>query len=244
MLANYNGIQVPFYDLGEGGVDLKIKNNMPPVSAEESSILLKYFQPNDIVYDVGAYIGSHAIFFALNGAKVYAFEPSFKNYNKAVKNCAPFRQIELFNVALHNKTYSCHTRFKDCATPNSVDEEQAIQYVVLEDFIHSLKLPYPNFIKLDVEGMESLVLNTFKNIFLVVRPVVYVELHVKPRLSTEQDYENNPHWRYPDQGGFDFSILNEYDYVILSSNGEKLPKDWYPKEGQCDFVILVPNERL
>jgi hypothetical protein len=77
----------------------------------------------------------------------------------------------------------------------------------------------PNFIKLDIEGMESLVLKTFKFLFESSRPTMYVEIHAAQRGNLIQNYEDNPHWKWVEEGGFDFNLLKKlrdlgYDVLI------------------------------
>ncbi len=240
---NYRGILVPFYNLEYGGVDNAIRMGIYPI--EEDKLLNLLYKPRDVVYDIGAYIGSHSILFALNGAEVFSFEPSPFNFPRLKENCKHFRQISCFNVALHDKKYNIKTQFKDCNDSDGVNKEQDIEYVILEEYIKENKIPYPNFIKMDIEGMESLVLKTMSNIFQLIRPILSVELHKKPIINKIQDYEHNPHWRNIEDGGFDFNLLKSFDYRFYWADSHNIIRkennlDWNHEIGPA--VILIPKE--
>jgi FkbM family methyltransferase len=215
--SNFNSIEVPFYNLREGGVDNAIRSRIP---INEDLFLVNFaFNPGEIVYDVGAYIGTHSIQYALAGGIVYAFEPSINNFNRCRQNCHPFRQIRPFNVAAHEREYDVITPFKDCSNGTSPDIAQGIKYVVLPEFAKKNELKPPNFIKLDIEGMETIVLKTFVTWFVYNRPTVLVELHVSN--NNIQRYDDNPHWLSKERGGFDFNTFRELGYIVFNRRGAK-----------------------
>jgi len=243
---NYRGILVPFSNLKQGGIDNAIKYGIYPL--EEDITLNKLFRPRDVVYDIGSYIGSHSILFALQGAEVFAFEPSPFNYHRCVENCKNFRQIHVLDYALHEKEYEVETLFKDCNNQDGIDKMQKIKYKILSNIIKEKNLPLPNFIKMDIEGMETLVLKTMDDIFLNCRPILFIELHKKSIEDKTQDYENNPHWRDVSQGGFDFNTLKKYNYKFIWRDGKEnfIDKNeelnWNDEIGPS--VILIPKEKI
>lgn len=211
---------------------------------EEFEIYKNFVPRNSIVYDIGAHIGAMSNFFIKNGAKhVYAFEPSHYNIPELKHNTQHHSDITIFDVALSNEQNTYNTRFKDCRVDGELDREQNIQYVILENFIKENKLPLPNFIKLDVEGMESIILTTFDFLFKGCRPVMYVEIHAAERGTTYQNYLNNPHWRWPQDGGFDFNKLKEFKYKIILNDGSELDfkTDYNPLANSHTSYILLPN---
>jgi FkbM family methyltransferase len=204
----------------------------------ELDIFTKYI-PNAIVYDIGAHVGLMSRYFIENGASyVYAFEPSIYNYSKLLSNTKNLN-VSCFNIALHEKEYSCETRFRDCTTN---DETQPIKYFTLENFISQNQIPLPDFIKLDIEGMESLVLNTFDFLFKEKRPVIYIEIHAARKGNTIQNYLDNPHWRWPEEGGFDFNKLKNFNYKIILNNEIEINKnvDYNPEENSHTGYTLIP----
>jgi FkbM family methyltransferase len=212
----------------------------------EFDLYKKYIKPGIVAYDIGAHIGVIAIQMKMAGAEVYAFEPSPNNFPYLNANCSR-ADIKCFDVAVHEKTYQCFTEFKDCRTDyidsagKKMDSIQHIKYYLLEDFIKENNLPLPNFIKLDIEGMESIVLKTFKFLFESCRPTIYVEIHAQSKTLDNQNYENNPHWVWPEDGGFNFNSLKDFGYKIII-NDEILNDslDWNPQPNSHSNMILIP----
>jgi FkbM family methyltransferase len=205
-----------------------------------------FINDSSIVYDIGAHIGETSLIFARNKAKrIYAFEPSPFNFIKLKKNTEHLNNISIFDVAFFDKKYTCRTRFRDCSTESSQDREQEIKYVLIEDFISENKIAAPDFIKIDIEGMESILLNTFKDLFEKIRPIVYVEIHANPKDLTVQNYDDCPHWKWPEDGGFDFNTLRNLNYSIFREGVGLIPtsENWNPNPGDHTGYILFPNEK-
>lgn len=216
---------------------------------EEKYLFEKYVKRGDIVYDIGANIGNTvAQFVNLGALKVYAFEPSPNNFPKLEVNTLNW-PVVCYNVALHNRNYSCQTQFKDCATDfldsngKKQDTVQEITYVVLDNFILARGIPDPQIIKIDIEGMEGIVMNTMERYLTKVRPIIFLEIHAQPKELDNQNYLDNPHFTYPEDGGFDFNKLKEYGYSIEYSDGSFVPdyEDWNPKSGTHAMWILKPR---
>lgn len=209
----------------------------------------QYIKPNSVAYDIGAHIGEISLQLKNCGADVYAFEPSPNNFPILKSNCEHVG-IKCYDVAIHDVSYECFTPFRDCKTDyrdsdgNTTDTVQYIKYVTLKDFIAENNIPLPDFIKIDIEGMESIILKTFDFLFLEKRPVIYLEIHAAPRGTKIQNYPDNPHWRWPEDGGFDFNKLKEYNYSIFDPQNnifidESL--DYNPAEKTHKGFLLIPN---
>ena len=205
-----------------------------------------YIKNGSVAYDIGAHIGEISIQMKIKGADVYAFEPSPNNFPILEKNCEHLG-IKCYDIALHEKTYDCDTPFKDCKTDyydasgKKTDSMQHIRYHILENFIKENNLPMPNFIKLDIEGMESLVLKTFKFLFESCRPTMYVEIHAQSKSLDNQNYPDNPHWVWPEDGGFDFNDIKKYNYdIIINNTTLDKSENWNPKENSHSNMILKP----
>lgn len=213
----------------------------------EFDLYKKYIKAGTVAYDIGAHIGVIAIQMKIAGADVYAFEPSPNNFSDLKRNCENL-DIKCFDIALHEKSYDCETRFKDCKTDyydlngKKMDSIQYIKYRILEDFIKENHLPMPNFIKLDIEGMESLVLKTFDFLFESIKPTIYVEIHAQSKELDNQNYINNPHWIWPEDGGFDFNCLKNLNYkVVINDQTLRNDSDWNPQPNSHSNMILIPS---
>lgn len=140
--------------------------------------------PGDVALDVGAYIGTHAVFFAQKvGAlgKVHAFEPQRSSFQMLCTNLTlnALYNTHCYQVGLSDK---CTTIKLPVADPYEGMNYGAIaidEHVHGEDLplitIDSLNLNQCNLIKVDVEGMESKVLKGGAQTIERLRPVLYVE---------------------------------------------------------------------
>lgn len=211
---------------------------------DELELINSMVDHGDIIYDIGAHVGLVSSYLNNNkkDLKFFCFEPSVNNYPILLNNCGHFAKC--FDVAIHEKEYDCQTRFKDCKTDyidihgKKLDTIQPIKYVLLENFIKQNNLPLPNFMKLDIEGMEGLVLKTFQ--FLFKNKVkMYIEIHAQPKDMDNQNYENNPHFIFKEDGGFDFNELKRHNYTVSNNNGKlDINDDWNPKQGTHGYLIL------
>ena len=93
--------------------------------------------------------------------------------------------------------------------------------------------------------MESIVLKTCDFLFNEKRPTFYVEIHVASK-NDPQSYDDCPHWQSPEDGGFDFNNLKNFNYKIMHQDFGILDTsiDWNPKPVQHKGLILIPNENI
>jgi FkbM family methyltransferase len=135
---------------------------------------LKSMKKEDILFDVGANVGMYTIYAGVRGVNVYSFEPESSNYyvlnrnillNKIQKN------VKAYNLALNNETSldvlkltspqpgAAHTTFgaNDAYKQNNsaIIFEQGAVSLTLDDLVYGHGLPVPNHIKIDVDGIES-----------------------------------------------------------------------------------------
>lgn len=122
-----------------------------------------------VFYDIGANVGAFSFAAALNGFRVYAFEPSFASFaalcenillNKREGKIVPFCAALGSRTGITEFTYRsllpgevCHTFVKT--------KNKSSQYILgyrLDDFIERFALPHPSCIKIDVDGYEYEVL--------------------------------------------------------------------------------------
>jgi FkbM family methyltransferase len=147
--------------------------------------------PNKVMYDVGAYIGFHALPAARLGAQVIAFEPDPESaarlrahvYRNGLEHSV--RTIEA--AVWSNAGASIPFRrglprsqggvcWKDRRPVLATGELTQVAVVRLDDFVAEGG-PIPHVIKIDVEGAESEVLKGAARILQVHRPALFVEVH-------------------------------------------------------------------
>lgn len=247
--VNYDGVIVPFEKLDSGILDRIIRNNIIEANDAVTKLpLWRYIiKPKDIVYDIGSYIGTHSIAFSICGGIVHAFEGSPKNFDRCEHHCKNFN-VTVHKVALHEIKKQCLTRFDDCNwddcgnQPRSMAHpEQLINYVILEDYCIENKIEWPNFIKMDIEGMETLVLKGFHlDKILSKNPIMYIEKHV----GEPTRYSEYPSVVTVAEGGFDFNIIrNKWGYNIFKLSNSSLNKleDNIDLNLVLDEIICIPK---
>lgn len=170
-------------------------------SFEYSTLKLfsEILKEGDVIIDVGANSGLYSIFYSrLVGPSgvVHAFEPDPKTYallleNLKLNNC---KNVIAHNIALSNKEsiiemmsftqpglkLQSGDSFKymkevgiDAASTSSQQKIKAFKLDDLNEFDSISKI---DFIKIDVEGAELLVLQGSVNIILKYKPVIIIEL--------------------------------------------------------------------
>lgn len=137
-------------------------------------LLLKNIRQGDVVYDVGAFLGLHTIFFAKSvgeNGKVIAFEPSFCSY-QALKNNIELNSLDNvipINIAL-GQTVGLGIIGGDDMSSYSLRElskkdDSGHEVVIMPGDLAVVEknLPQPNIVKIDVEGYEYLVIKGLEN---------------------------------------------------------------------------------
>ena len=172
-------------------------------------IEFKCKKKNKIVfYDVGANIGTHSIALSnifKNKIAIRAFEAQsniYEMFNQSIK-INNLNNIELYHNAVSDKNneiiridlpdYSKHNNFGglELFKPfQNSDNAQMQKSGIFED-VKSIKLDIFNevvdFIKIDVEGMENLVLKGSKNLIVKHRPFLFMEL-LKSKLEDVTEF--------------------------------------------------------
>ncbi len=124
--------------------------------------------PGEVLWDIGACVGCYSLYPALKGVTVIAFEPSPGNYYLLSKNIeinALDLFIEAYNIAFTNTTglgifYMSDTELGSAGHNFGVDGNDTrvalgtIGYTI-DYFIEQFKPPFPQYIKIDVDGIED-----------------------------------------------------------------------------------------
>jgi len=130
---------------------------------------IESFKKEDIFYDIGANIGIYSVFASVvPECKTYAFEPLASNYyclcqNNALNNnnlqsfclAVTDSNIELSNLLYHNMNAGqSHNDFKEYSESQKTKTEKMHGCIGMSvDYLTTL-LPFPNHIKIDVDGWE------------------------------------------------------------------------------------------
>lgn len=148
--------------------------------APEPQYFLEGFLPveGDIAIDGGAYDGGTSRDFAIQGAKVYAFEMSAENY----KNCLP--RAEKYNFVIENLGLSDREGqelyFQGGAGSGKGRGDLVANFVDLDTYVLKKNLPRVDYIKLDIEGAELDMLHGAAKTISRWKPKMAVSAYHKP----------------------------------------------------------------
>lgn len=131
---------------------------------------------DDVFYDIGANVGAFSfVAWAVSHKKcrIYAFEPSFSTFDALCRNILlnnAQNEIIPFNAALGQKTEitdfyytsivpgKCQHAIGSPKNSNlgnfTPQAKLAVPCYRLDDFIKTLQIPCPNYLKIDVDGLE------------------------------------------------------------------------------------------
>jgi len=178
--------------------------------------------PGDTVYDVGANVG----FFTLLASelvgghgKVVAFEPLPQNLKFLRKHIElnGLANVQVIDKAVANANGRVLFSCGDGSSTAHISDKGEIEVdaVSLDSLIEKRAIPPPDFVKIDVEGAESLVLTGAKRILDEYCPCILLSTHA-PVV----------------QAANCLSLLRSsgYDTTSLSGNAEKVGGDYFARK--------------
>jgi FkbM family methyltransferase len=151
---------------------------------ENQKIFEKKLKKDDIVYDIGAHAGFYTLLAAeIIGpkGKVFSFEPNPRNvsYLKRHIEMNGYKNIQVLETAVAEKA---GTRFFDPQEDSfygrfKAGEELKVKTVALDDLCLMGELPFPDVVKIDVEGAELDVLKGMVKIMKKSKPIIFLSTH-------------------------------------------------------------------
>ena len=202
-------------------------------------LLKPYWEPAKVILDIGAHIGSHSFIYSFfnREAKIYAFEPQTEIFKVLCENMQTRGNVVCVNTCVGhticNTSLSNYTHFGENAEKEVCYGEGPImnlggmslgtggQSVPMID-IDSLHLDRCDFIKIDVEGAESLVLMGAKETLTKYKPSIcfeYCPTFDKQKMAELFGLKELPN---------PFDLLTEYGYgefkQLEGENWLALPK--------------------
>ncbi len=153
-------------------------------SESELQTLAQLLKPGYVVLDVGANIGTHTVFFAKtvgDQGVVYAFEPQRLAFQNLCANVAlnALRRVVTRQVAVGAEASVVHLQVADprlelnfAALPlNGQTQGERVEVIAID----CLALARCDLIKVDVEGMETQVLQGAQQTIARCHPVLFLE---------------------------------------------------------------------
>ena len=154
---------------------------------------IKQMQPGEVLFDIGANVGSYSILAGVKGVKVFSFEPEAENYAMLVKNmllngiepnayCLAISDEEKAGLLYGSKKEAggaCHS-FGDQVgydlAPRQAGFTQGCFGIPLDKMIEN-GLPHPHHLKIDVDGFEFKVIKGAANILANGLKSILVEVN-------------------------------------------------------------------
>ena len=145
-------------------------------------IFMQYFTNSEsIVVDIGANIGTHTLGVCQTVGHVIAIEPDQYNYNLLTMNTESRENVTRMRLAISNCAGQTGTFFDFGKT--KLERGDRCPLVTLD----SLELP-PDFIKIDVEGMELQCLQGATDTISFYRPIMLIEMQDTSKYPQVFDY--------------------------------------------------------
>ena len=157
---------------------------------EFANELSNSIKPGWVCYDIGAYKGYYAGIMALRGAaEVIIFEPLPSNIERVKKLVELNKHLNMRveEVAVSDKTGLAtfnimadktmgKLAFSDFEKGESGIQKLDVHTISLDELIEK-GIPEPDFVKIDVEGVEELVLKGAIKLMQRKKPVLMIEIH-------------------------------------------------------------------
>ncbi len=197
------------------------------------------FSRQDVLYDIGANVGTYSIYAGLKGIKVLAFEPESQNYavlNRNIYLNNVQDKVDAFNLAISNVhafDYLYISEFTIGGALNNFGEgidynkqafkpayKQAILSFTLDEVVERYNLPIPTHIKIDVDGLERLIIDGASQVLASPKvKSVLIELNEKLKedmeileLLTQHGFELTSRYHAPYIDGSPFKDV--YNYIF------------------------------
>jgi FkbM family methyltransferase len=215
-----------------------VRENWKP----ELACLERFVSPGSVVVDAGACLGIYTIAAGKlvgESGRVLSFEPgveSFPVLERNIKlNC--LRNIRAFRMALSNSegkarlyhnvySITCHSLGAD---PQLSDGFEEVATTTIDRVLEQEGIDRVDFLKMDVEGSEELVLRGARSLLRRARPVILFEIN--PKAIEQLGLTKYGTWNILDGLG--------YHFFSLGSAGKPQKLDSPPPGGN---VIAVHKE--
>jgi FkbM family methyltransferase len=150
----------------------------------ESRLMKQHLRPGSVCFDIGAQAGYHTLCASLMvgpEGRVFAFEPSPRNIASIKKHLAMNHLANVSVVEAAVSNFDGISKF-DCSTSAvagrlSEGGSLAVRTITLDHEIEQGALPEPDYIKIDAEGAEVLILEGARKLLMRSHPTLSVETH-------------------------------------------------------------------
>lgn len=205
LLNRIRGIESLIIKLRNGYVISASPHSPLTVVMDETFILKRYtpeflkISKNDIVVDIGAHIGDFSIFSCINGAsKVIAIEPDLTSYEDLCKNISnnKIKCILPVNIAVSDAKGNASFYINENNGGNSFYKIKkdslkiTVKTISLDDIFIKFKIKNIDFLKIDCEGAEGLIIKNTKLITWKNISKIALEYHNNVSIIDNHKIEN------------------------------------------------------
>jgi FkbM family methyltransferase len=223
-------------------VDYNLRNSKPD---RDYSAILKFSKDKVCILDIGANHGLISILTAMQNPKalVHAFEASeaaVLEINKNVGYNNLLDRIKIINAVVANKSGLIFPFYWEGSSGGAslskgrMNHNTEINKVSLglDDYVKEHKIK-PDFIKMDIEGAESLAIAGMVYTLSEFRPLIFLELH---EFAGEKLFEN---------AGIINARIKELNYsMFYLRNGLKIVETEILRDRGRAHVLLIPDEEV
>jgi FkbM family methyltransferase len=158
----------------------------------------RFIDKNHSFIDIGAWIGPTTLYGSQLSKRCYSFEPdpiAFKELkNNVILNPDLKQKIELYDYCISNKSgkirFGNRSNFGDSMSSilfSDLKKSLFVKSITLQKFIQQKKINDCNFIKIDIEGGETIVLPHIKKFLEKNKPTLHLSLHPQFFNDLEKD---------------------------------------------------------
>lgn len=151
---------------------------------EKRILFEKEVSKSSVVYDIGAHVGFYTLLaseLVREGGRVIAFEPALRNlkYLKKHLEINHCDNVIVVEAAVSDKSGSSHFNEGHNSSMGHLSEngDLTINTVSIDELVGNGKIPTPDYIKIDVEGAELLVLKGAKSTLINYSPKIFLATH-------------------------------------------------------------------
>lgn len=151
---------------------------------DKHKLFAETINEGSVVYDIGAHVGFYTLLASSKvgqKGKVFAFEPLHRNviYLKEHLRLNRIDNVEVFEVAVAEQGGSgfFEERVSNAEGQLSPDGNLRVRMVALDALVLNDGIPPPDYIKIDVEGAELLVLLGARETMLKYHPAIFLATH-------------------------------------------------------------------
>ncbi|MBH8556283.1 FkbM family methyltransferase [Nostocaceae cyanobacterium CENA357] len=213
----------------------RIENYFSSHEISEQLLVSKLVRPGMLVFDVGANIGDYSILLSKlvgSSGKVYSFEPTIITFNKLQERLSKSKCNNVY--PLQNAVYSHNIQIEfnefseDFSAWNSIGRPQmldpqgsgqyvpivntgVVQAITLDSFCNDNNIQKIDYLKVDVEGAESDVLQGAIEL-LKNKAIYFIQFEISQKMLEGLNRKA--------KSTFDILIENGYECHLIKQNGD------------------------